>query len=329
MIRQVRGTRCLVVESNPLCAAAVKEVLLSLECSVKTVSSCREALRLLNVEATAKDLANTSPPVVGSPPASALSAGHTNTNDIIFIDSLRLAKEPKEMEAMMLTHPDKYFVLLTRITERGVLRINASNFSSLAKPIKRIPLLDCLVAFREREKEKRNAIKLNRTTTSGAHHQPATNAAAKAATTDDKGDLPTPLGHRRTSEEEAQEQGVSSELDSSGVATSDGEKNPSSPSLSTLSSLIGRGTDGEDEDVCHGQHASPTQQDKSDDCKRKECEGPISVARILHSIQSQTEGLSPGHSLREIDGASFLMAEVSSLAVHALHSWATIETSPH
>lgn len=322
MIRQVRGTRCLVVESNGMCAASVKEVLLSLECSVRTVSSCREALRLLNAEAATKG----EPPataaggganvVSGSPPASAATAANSGGHDVIFIDSLRLAKEPKEMEAMMANHRDRYFVLMTRITERGVLRINASNFSSLAKPVKRIPLLDCLVAFKERAKEQRlnggTTSKLKRTTTTGTHYNSAgvDTADTSAAAPRVKSEPSTPtLGHRRLSEEEAQEQGGGSgELDASAEVT---------PSPGLESSLaLGRRTDcGVDEDGVDlysddggGQASSPLS--GSDGSKRKrECEGPISVARILHSIQSQTETLSPDHSLREIDGASFLMAE--------------------
>ncbi len=321
MIRQVRGTRCLVVESNGMCAASVKEVLLSLECSVRTVSSCREALRLLNAEAATKG----EPPataaggganvVSGSPPASAATAANSGGHDVIFIDSLRLAKEPKEMEAMMANHRNRYFVLMTRITERGVLRINASNFSSLAKPVKRIPLLDCLVAFKERAKEQRlnggTTSKLKRTTTTGTHYNSAgvDTADTSAAAPRVKSEPSTPtLGHRRLSEEEAQEQGGGS-----GELEASAEVAPS-PGLER-SVALGQRTDcGVDEDGVDlysddggGQASSPP----SDGSKRKrECEGPISVARILHSIQSQTETLSPDHSLREIDGASFLMAEV-------------------
>jgi hypothetical protein len=69
----------------------------------------------------------------------------------------------------------------------------------------------------------------------------------------------------------------------------------------------------------HSQEQPPVQQPESSVAgggggsggKLKECEGPISVARILQSIQSQAESQSPDHSLREIDGATFLMAEGS------------------
>lgn len=327
MIRQVRGTRCLVVESNPMCAASVKEVLLSLECSVRTVSSCREALRLLNAEAATKGeppaaAAGGGANVVGSPPTSAAAAANSGGHDVIFIDSLRLAKEPKEMEAMMANHRDRYFVLMTRITERGVLRINASNFSSLAKPVKRIPLLDCLVAFKERAKEQRlngGTSKLKRTTTTGTHYSSnsagADTADTSAAAPRVKSEPSTPtLGHRRMSEEEAQEQGGGSgELDASAEVVTP------SPGLER-SLALGRRADcggGVDEDGVDlysddgsGGQASATPRSDSDGKRKRECEGPISVARILHSIQSQTETLSPDHSLREIDGASFLMAEV-------------------
>jgi len=137
MIRQVRNTRCLIVESNPLGAASIRETLLSLECYVKTVSSCSEANALLN---TSK--------------AGSLQATAPSSYDVIFIDSLSLNMEREDTANLLAHHPDKYFILMTRITERGVLRINASNFSSLAKPVKRFPLLDCLVAYKEKSAKK-------------------------------------------------------------------------------------------------------------------------------------------------------------------------------
>jgi len=162
MIRQVRNTRCLIVESNPLGAASIRETLLSLECCVKTVSSCSEANALLN---TSK--------------AGSLQATAPSSYDVIFIDSLSLnmvpaalsptknaifpdheravcwtLQEREDTANLLAHHPDKYFILMTRITERGVLRINASNFSSLAKPVKRFPLLDCLVAYKEKSAKK-------------------------------------------------------------------------------------------------------------------------------------------------------------------------------
>lgn len=128
------------------------------------------------------------------------------------------------MEALLMNFSNKYFVLMTRITERGVLRINASNFSSLAKPVKRIPMLDCLIAWKEKTK-------------------------------------------------------------------------PSTPKEQTGI----RGPQPQDQ-----RKASGNEVQSSDEL------GPITVERILHSMQSQAEVSSLDSSIREIDGASFLMAEVQN-----------------
>lgn len=140
------------------------------------------------------------------------------------------------MEALLSNHTNKYFILMTRITERGVLRINASNFSSLAKPVKRIPTLDCLLAYRDK-----------------------TNT------------------------------------------------NPKSNSLHRL----GLGTSSENAQIHKIASPRVTRGDDShDEHKGKECEDPISVERILRSMQHQPEMHSAENSGKDIDGASFLMAEV-------------------
>lgn len=247
MIRQVRGTRCLVIESNPMSAAAIREVLLSLECNVKIVSSCQDATRLLTSEAQSQNQASTEG-----------STSSLGGQEIIFLDSLRLIKERNEMAALLANYSSKYFVLMTRITERGVLRINASNFSSVAKPIKRIPLLDCLIAYKEKVKK-----------TSSPLSSPK-----------------VPQLRRTPSEEEAQEQ-------------------PTTAALTEMAQKLDLYTDSgtaAPAPTPPRQHAAPSED--------KPCEGPITVNRILQSMQSPPEAFPSENSIREIDGASFLMAEV-------------------
>ncbi len=136
----------MVIDENPISANAIKELLLSLECYPRVVCTCKDALHLLE-QGTVK------------------VNGTQCIWQVILLDSSKVLKETQNLGELFSRFPEKHFVLMTRITERGVSSIDASNFSSIAKPLKRIALLDILVNVKleksvtqDKGKTKRNVL---------------------------------------------------------------------------------------------------------------------------------------------------------------------------